>query len=397
MRLLSRPTRLIAIPAVAVVLAACGNSAAGGGGGGDTDGPIELGAVSSLSGPVAFADPTGAAQAVFDRVNEEGGIGGREINYTVVDDRGDPSAAAQASRQLIDEQDVVANVGSASLVDCSANAATYARQGLVSVQGLGVDPACFSSPNISPVNTGPFSGYTSLLYFASETLGHDRVCAVILTVPGLTEGYEAAVERWTEITGKEPVFVDTSLTVSDDPTPAVLRAQAEGCQAVTFNSNPPQTVTVMKAAQTQGALETIDWIALTVSYNAEILDAFAANNSWGLYVNSEFEPWSGDSEALQDWRTLMEENDIPQGSDSLAGYVAATIMVDVLEGIEGDITRESVTQAFKELEPIETELIGSPYTFGDADSHNPNQASKIVQAQPEGWVTVSEDWQRLPE
>ena len=396
MRLRSWPTRLLAAPAVVLVVAGCGNSAAGGGGD-EAEGPIELGAVSSLSGPVAFADPTAAAQAVFDRVNEDGGINGREINYTVVDDRGDPSAAAQASRQLIDQQEVVANVGSASLVDCSANAATYQRSDVVAVQGLGVDPACFSSPNISPVNTGPFAGYTSLMYFASETLGHDKVCAVILTVPGLTEGYEAAVERWTEITGKTPLFVDTSLTVNDDPTPAVLRAKDAGCQAVTFNSNPPQTVTVMKAAQAQGALETIDWIALTVSYNTEILDAFAANNSWGLYVNSEFEPWSGDSEDLDDWRGLMEENDLPQGSDSLAGYVAATIMVEVLEGIDGDITRESVTQAFKELEPIDNPLMGSPYTFGDADSHNPNQASKIVEATPDGWVAVSEDWQRLPD
>jgi branched-chain amino acid transport system substrate-binding protein len=45
------------------------------------------------------------------------------------------------------------------------------------VQGTGVDPACFSSSNISPVNTGPFQGITVSLQFASETIKRDKVCA----------------------------------------------------------------------------------------------------------------------------------------------------------------------------------------------------------------------------
>ena len=58
-----------AFTAAALVLTGC----AGGDTGGDAA-PIKLGAVSTISGPATFPEASAAAQAVFDRVNAEGGI-----------------------------------------------------------------------------------------------------------------------------------------------------------------------------------------------------------------------------------------------------------------------------------------------------------------------------------
>src|SRR5271163_780357 len=170
MQIILRAVRRSARAAIAVVAAVAGLAGA------QAAEPIRIGAVSTITGPFTFPESTAAAKAVFDRVNAAGGINGRQIEFIVEDDKGDPGVAAQAAHRLVDDKNVVANVASASLPECSANGEFYKSKQLLSIQGTGVDPACFTSSNISPVNTGPYLGVTVSLYFASEILKKDNVC-----------------------------------------------------------------------------------------------------------------------------------------------------------------------------------------------------------------------------
>ncbi|MGO1173152.1 MAG: ABC transporter substrate-binding protein [Actinomycetaceae bacterium] len=387
-----RGTMFLASAAVAaLVLTACSA-------GGDDDAggdPIRVGAVSSITGPAPFPEVPAAAEAVFERVNDEGGIDGRMIELVSEDDGGDPAQAGQAARRLVDESEVVALAGSASLVECSANAALYAQRDVVALSGTGVEPACFESANIAPVNNGTILGYESLLHFASEELGHDRVCPVIQNSAGLTEPYLELIDRWEQETGSEAPHVDTSVVLGDDPTPAILAVRDAGCEAVVFNANEPVAVAFMNTVDQQGLLEEMDWLTLTSAYSESAHDALAEQGTLGLYANSEFLPFTGDDPGLEGWRTTLTDADVPLTSLSMGGYVAAEILVEVLEGIDGEITRESVTTAFRELDEVEHPLMGMPFTFGDATEHNPNRASMMVQATENGWETVS-DWVRVP-
>ena len=99
------PHRLrLAAAALALVAAACGGSTSSSSGGGST-GPgvssntIEIGTTNAETGVVsASASLTQAgAQAVFDKVNASGGINGRKVHQTVLDDAyGAPKAVANA-------------------------------------------------------------------------------------------------------------------------------------------------------------------------------------------------------------------------------------------------------------------------------------------------------------
>ncbi|XPP27256.1 MAG: ABC transporter substrate-binding protein [Leucobacter sp.] len=389
----TRTLSLVSLTAVAgLLLSGC---APEGGGGADTGEPIRIGAVSSLTGPAPFPDVPGAAQAVFDRVNAEGGIGGRMIEYLSEDDGADPAKAAQAARRLVEEDGVVALVGSASLVECSANAALYAQRDVVSVMGTGIEPSCFESSNIVPVNNGTIQGYASLLYFASDELGAERICPVILKSPGLTEPYLELIERWQEDTGITAALVDTSVTLGDDPTPAILAVRDAGCDAVIFNPTEPEAVSFMRVVQQQGLLDSADWLVLANVYTESAFDALQQQGTLGLYANSEFLPFLSDEPALDGWRTALAGADVPLTSLSQGGYVSAEILVEVLRGIEGEITRESVTAALRGAGEIAHPLMGMPFVFSDAAAHNPNRASKMVQANEGGWETVS-DWVLVP-
>lgn len=357
--------------------------------------PIVIGSVSSITGPAPFPEVPGAAQAVFDRVNAEGGINGRQIKFLSEDDGADPAQAAQAARRLIQEDGVVAMVGSASLVECSANASFYAKSDVVSIMGTGVEPACFTAQNIAPVNNGTVPGYASLLYFASEVLGHEKVCPVILNSAGLTDPYLEVIKRWEKETGSVAPLVDTSVALGDDPTPAILAVRDAGCDAVVFNANEPVAVAFMNTVKLQGMLDSADWLTLTSAYSESAFEALKAQGTLGMYANSEFLPFMSDDPALDAWRETLTNAKVPLTSLSIGGYVSAEILVEVLKGIDGDITNESVLAAFRALDKIENPLMGMPFTFGDATSHNPNRASKMVQATENGWETIG-DWVIVP-
>jgi branched-chain amino acid transport system substrate-binding protein len=356
--------------------------------------PIRIGAISTITGPFTFPESSAAARAVFDRVNKTGGIAGRPIEYLIEDDKGDPGVAAQAARRLVDEKGIVVNAASASLPECSANTAFYKSKNLLSVQGTGVDPACFTSSNISPVNTGPYLGLAVSLYFASEILRKNNVCSFSSGIPIQAVGWQRAIDRYTRVTGKQLKVDDRTMQPTDDIAPLVLKAKRAGCEAVVFTGIEPQVVGWMQSVREQG-VNGITWIFLTPAYTVNVAKVLGKEGE-GIYANSEFEPFLTSSEALQDWRELMTANSIPLTSFSEGGYLAATITIDVLKKIKGEITRESVTAALRELDSYKTPLMGSPYSFGNDGAHNPNSSSKFVQLKGGDWIVVTPDFVTLP-
>jgi branched-chain amino acid transport system substrate-binding protein len=73
--------------------------------------PIEIGSVVSGTGPADVGAAPRAAKAYFDCVNANGGINGRPIRYTIVDDGGQPDRASAVASKLLTEQKVVGLAG----------------------------------------------------------------------------------------------------------------------------------------------------------------------------------------------------------------------------------------------------------------------------------------------
>jgi branched-chain amino acid transport system substrate-binding protein len=76
---------------------------------GVTSTSIHLGATSPLSGSAsAYASVARGADAYFKYVNGRGGVNGRKITYTIVDDGYNPSQTVQATRRLVEQDGVFA-------------------------------------------------------------------------------------------------------------------------------------------------------------------------------------------------------------------------------------------------------------------------------------------------
>ena len=115
----SHRTRTLAVAAVvaaALVAAGCGSSSSGGGGSaaaaapGITKTQILIGSHQPLTGPAApgYSEIAPASNAYFQYVNAHGGIYGRKIKYTYLDDAYDPSKTASVVRQLVLQDSVYA-------------------------------------------------------------------------------------------------------------------------------------------------------------------------------------------------------------------------------------------------------------------------------------------------
>jgi branched-chain amino acid transport system substrate-binding protein len=83
---------------------------------GATDTEIKLGETSPFSGPNSAIGVIGRANsAYFKMVNDQGGINGRKVKFIALDDGFDPARAIEQTRKLVEEEQVLAIVGGATL------------------------------------------------------------------------------------------------------------------------------------------------------------------------------------------------------------------------------------------------------------------------------------------
>ncbi|MFC4317795.1 ABC transporter substrate-binding protein [Rhizobium alvei] len=358
------------------------------------DGPIRLGAVSTVTGPVDFSAGPKATAAFFEQLNAAGGINGCKVEYEIADDRGDPLVAAQSARDLIDNRGIVAMVGNASLLDCGVNAGLYQRSNVLSVAGLGVDPVCYNSPSVAPVHPGPYTLTTAMLYYASQELGAKKLCAFNYVIGGWKEAMENALKDWETITGNKLQIIDMTLPVQGDLTPFLIRARDEGCDAVFTNQVEPGIVQWINTADAQG-ITGINWLFLASGYTEGVASALAKSGQ-PIYVGTEWEPYTLSSEANKDWRAMVTEAKLPASAFSQGGYLAGRIIADVIAGIDGPVTRDTVTAALRDMQPASYPIAAGPYRFGKGATDSPMRATKVVKLEGGEWKIVTPDWFVLP-
>jgi len=380
---------LAAIAALGLSLAACSGGDAGGG-----DGPIKIGAIITKTGTPYSFDAVGIepmTRAVFDQVNADGGIGGREIEYITVDDANTPAGASQAARQLIDQDGVVMLVGGGTYVACTANAEFYAEADIYAIEAVGQED-CGAADNITRTNPGPLVVNAAEMVFANQELGLDNVCALQLAGPSVAEN-QLALDWYEQATGDEVVFSDLTIPAdTSDMTPYLLQAKDAGCEAILMGGNIQDLPAIAGQMATQGMQ---DVALLPLGYDpaiAETLDSLGIS----AYVAMEFAPFDDTSEDMLEYLAFAEEHGLAVNSFTQGAYLAATYAVEVLQDIDGEITRESVSRALESMDPVENTIAGSPFIVGTPESRVPNTSVKIITNENGGWKVVSDGFFTLP-
>jgi len=324
--------------------------------------PIPLGAIVGQTGPADFSSSAKAAAAVFACVNANGGIDGRPIEYTVEDDAWNPENAANAAARLVSDIGVVAMAGSTSFVECGTNAQFYEDNGVGVIAGVGVPRECFYSNNIAPMNMGPRLSTLGVAIDAYENDGARSFVCMAPNIPNVGGWFCEGLSAW---------GADKGVTVTNvlhdpatlDPTSLVLQAMSSNPDAVIVAEPAAAAIPIFNAAEDQDLLEEALWLGPTSIYDADFPDAVGDYWDGAIRAHIEFNALDSDGEDNQAWLAIIVEygnSSDPRDSFSQAGYLSAKAMVQVLRGIDGEITRESVLSGLKTMVPMESDLLCGP-------------------------------------
>jgi branched-chain amino acid transport system substrate-binding protein len=353
--------------------------------------PIKVAAIVSETGPAPFTGWANGAQAYFKYINAHGGINGHPVQFSIVDDQGSPTNAAELARQEVGDG-IVAFVASLSLDDCAVNRQYYQQQNIVSID-IGSDPTCFDSPNTDPVNSGPMIDPLMQLLYASSVLHDKRICVMGYNVPGEAADVTQAITLWEGLSHLKPTTTVEGYGLNTDPTPAVLKFVNAKCQAVSISADIDTGPPFMKAVGTQNAIHKATWMMGLATYSPQFAKAVGADGN-GLLMGLEFASFQDPAS-----RPMLQQfaaAGIPQSMTEVTGWTAAYAFTHIAKSIKGPVTRAAFTQAAKSAKPFPIPSMGTPFSFGSGDRHNPNQAAFFVELNHGKFTDVSHKFLILP-
>jgi branched-chain amino acid transport system substrate-binding protein len=352
--------------------------------------PIKLGAIVTKQPGTDFTDITGTAKAYFDCVNDNGGINGRPIEYTVETEQTDPGQIASLSKKLIETDKVLGIVGNISIIECAVNHKYYESKGFYIITA-GIAPECYGTSNAAGVNMGPRYSVDG----AGQYLLRQKVKKLVLdqsNVPGT--GYIAeGIGLIAKDAGVPIVNLKDNVPIQDANSVALRAVQAAGQGGgVILNFTPPEALKILQAAQRQGLQDRVKW-ACSTPCNTDFL-AKALGSQWEnkLGVNAELNLTDAQGPDSELYRNILKQYapKIPLGSFSQMGFVQGAIATKALLSVHGDFTVQSVNKAFKDVKNFKTDILCKPWYYGDAPSHLPNNVDRTTTPK-NGKMVQSED------
>lgn len=352
--------------------------------------PITIGLLTSLSGDGGIYGPPveNTVQLAVDRLNEEGGILGREVEVTVADDATDPATGAQAVERLItrDDVDVLIAMTNSAVREGFIN--TVADAGLPFIyvtlyEGGSCHPNMFSigevPPHYDPVYTDLVENQGMKTFFM---IGHDYVWPQTV-LPDATETIEAAGGS---VAGQELVPFGTS-----DFGPIINQIQSSGADTLLVALVGPDFGTFVSQWRQAGLDESTELVSLTMTddFAASLgADAEGIYAIFGYYAGLETPENTEFVEAYQEANPdAFPQNTLTEGTyDAVMAYAAAVEEAGTTES-------EAVNDALAGIELPDAPR--GPLVI-DEDTHHVSQSMYLLQSDDTGSFELVEEFPKTP-
>jgi ABC-type branched-subunit amino acid transport system substrate-binding protein len=360
------------------------------------NGCIYLGVLSDLSeGPfVALAQPgLEGLEDFWQRVNENGGIGGYDIDVTenVRDNKYDPQTQSQAYREI--EPNILA------LAVTLGTPPTQAILGDMDADDvIGAPASWWSGWSFPEEDDGLIleSGHSyciesmvGLDWFTEEKGEPQRVLAV--GYPGDYGGdYAAGAEAWAEANDVTYAgFVETGPNaVVNTQDAAVEQVVDSNADVVAIAVGPLETAEIIGKAAAEGF--TGQFVGAVPTWNPALLESEAAPAIEALYTQvAPFEAFGGDTEAHQAMNDALG-GEAPANDGYTWGWVWQYPMKAALEAAveNGDLTRAGLRSVVDGLE-VDYEGILPTATYGEDPNATVDRTAVIATPDPEAPLAIS--------
>jgi branched-chain amino acid transport system substrate-binding protein len=339
---------------------------------GDFTGPgvsrteIRIGNTAPYSGPVSSLGITiKAAAAYFDKVNEEGGINGRKINFLSYDDAYNPSKTVEQTRRLVEGDDVLLIFGS---LGTPTNAAVqrYLNDKKIPQLFVMTGASRFHDPKNSPWSIGwPLAlrdeGRVLAKYLAAskpeEPIGvlyqNDDFGRDVLG--GLKDALGP---------GASKIVAEQSYDVAAPTIDSQLvQLKASGATVLVNIATPKFAAQAIRKVAELGWKPTLAIPQASASVGTVLKPAGLDNStgvlSWSSYKDPT-DPALKDDPATKQWTAFMDRYN--PGADktdisNVVGYLLAQTLVITLRQAGDDLRRENVLQQANSLKAVALDML----------------------------------------
>ena len=343
-----------------------------------TGAPIKIDGLDMLIPGVDFTTVGKTAAAYFACVNDNGGINGRPVKYTLYTEALNPAQEAALARKMVQSDKAVGIVGNTSFAECGTNWKYYHSHGYV-VIGAGVQAECYSTPSFAEVNSGPRYSNVGAVQALIAAGAKKVAIASPDTISAYADGGPALVAKAHNIPVK---IFPTHLPVTDATSQLLQMYQFAGDGGgILIDFTPDTAPAFLKAAEAQGIVDKVLWGSSTPIANTLMASQFSPAFDGHLWIDNEFsnvDPKVGPDSALMFAILKKYAPSIAPQAFAQMGFLDAKFATNALLSIKGAITKTSYNIAVKGLKNQHTDMLCQPFYVGNIPYHIPNNANIIV-------------------
>jgi branched-chain amino acid transport system substrate-binding protein len=319
---------------------------------GVTDTEIKIGQTVPYSGPAsAFSSYGRVMTGYFQMLNEKGGINGRKVNLISLDNAFSPPKAIEQTRKLVDDDGVLAEVGTVGTVP-NVVVQKYLNQNKVPQVFISAGGRRFNDPQNFPW-TVPFyppfemEGAT-FGKFILKKMPNAKI-AVLYQNDDYGKDYLAGFKNalGTDSTAKivaEATYELSYPTIDSE----VIQLKASGADTLIYFTTPKFAAQAIKKANELN-WKPVQFLASPVNSVQGVLAPAGLENVQGAYTTQFTKQagdpnWAEDSE-VKEYVAFMKKwapNDSPNDFIALSGYVNAQAIAKGLQRCGDNLTRENL-------------------------------------------------------
>ena len=333
---------------------------------GATDTEIKIGHTIAYSGPASSYGTIGKVEAAyFNKVNAEGGINGRKINFISYDDAYSPPKTVEQIRKLVESYEVLFTFNTLGTPPNTAIQGYLNKKGVPHLF-VATGATKWGDPEHFPWTMGFQPNYQSEgRIYAKYIIQHRPAGKIAVLFQNDDYGKDVLKGLKDGLGDKTSMIIAEMPYETGDPTvdSQIVRLKASGAD-VFVNITTPKF-----AAQAIKKVAELGWKPLHILNNVSasvgaVLRPAGLENAKDIlttsYLKDQTDPALANDPGVVKWRAFMDKY-YPEGdktnSSNVSGYVTASLLVQVLKQCGDNLTRENVMKQTANLKNFELDML----------------------------------------
>lgn len=328
---------------------------------------IKFGQTMPYSGPAsAFAGSGRVQAAYFQMLNDRGGINGRKLNLTSLDDAYSPPKTLELTRKMV-EQDNVAFIFASLGTTPNRAIAKYLNGRKVPQLFIGTTATGFADPKSLPWTVGimPTGDIEARLYgkYILQTKPNAKI-GVLYANDDVGKTYLAALKAGLGDRAKDMIVAEESYELTDASIDSqIISLKAKGAD-VLFDTAHPKFVTQAIRKVSELAWKPLHIVVNSSSSIGMTLQPAGLDKAVGIvsaqYMKDPSDPQWAKDPAMVEWLAFMKKYD-PEGNTKDYMLVLATTQAEVLEHVlksaGQDLSRENIMRQALNIKDLQMPLL----------------------------------------